>query len=275
MGNDIRASSVLNFENRVNFHDFSVKYVLSGNEIYQLHKKSHKVASGEYIIGNETTTATVIINSNEPVKGICIDISKEKINEIIDLSFSNSHNFKKFLFNQKLINNKYNTSNTYLGNALSRIGNQFDEIQSGKVILNDEIFYSIAECIVKDQKNNFKQFQSLNTVKEETNARLFSFIHDAKNFIDSNYLEKIQLEEIAKESKLSQYHFIRLFKRVFKITPYQYILHKRLQFALILLREGNSIIDVTYQTGFSNPSNFCKAFKNQFGKSPKKFYSKN
>ncbi|HEU4496866.1 MAG TPA: helix-turn-helix domain-containing protein, partial [Flavobacterium sp.] len=74
-----------------------------------------------------------------------------------------------------------------------------------------------------------------------------------------------------RESKISQYHFIRLFKSIFKISPYQYIIKKRLELAKVLLACGTGIPDASYQTGFSSPANFSKAFKSQFGTSPKNF----
>lgn len=270
-GNDIRISNVMNYENSVYFHGFSAKYVCSGNEFYLLNNKKLSVSSGEYVLGNQNTSASVIIDSTLPVKGICIDISKEKINEIIDFGFKNNKQFKKFIFEQEWIVNKYITSNTHLGYALHQLATNFENIHAGNTDFSEEIFYSIAECIVKDQEQAFKQFQNLKAVKEETNGRVFNFIHDAKNYMDTHFLENINLEDISLESKLSVYHFIRLFNTVFQITPYQYLLQKRLDFAKGRLLEGADITDITYQTGFSNPANFSKAFKNQFGKSPRNF----
>lgn len=269
IGNEIRISNVSKFDNHVKFYNFSAKYVVFGDEYYTINGKKHKVSSGEYIVGNEFIDASIIIDSPKPVTGICIDISKEKISEIIDFSFEKNEQFKKFLFEKEWVVNKYRTENTNLGYAMNQIALKIEDIINGKNFLGNEIFYTIAECIVKDQEKIFTQFKDLKAVKEETNGRLLNFIYDAKNFIDINFLENISLEEIALESKLSQYHFIRLFKKVFKITPYQYIIFKRLEHARKLLINGESIIEVAYLTGFSNPTNFSRAYKNYFGLSPK------
>lgn len=268
-GNDIRISSVSSYDGQVKFENFSAKYVVSGHETYCINNKKYVVASGEYIVGNKNTEGATLIESKKPVNGICLDVSKSVIDEIIDFRFDHYQGFKKFIFEQEWMVNKYQDYNTNLGYALKQLSHKFDAINDGDLTFNHEIFYSIAECIVKDHENLFKQFQSLKAVKEETNGRLLNFIYDAKNFIDNCFLENIDIEQIAIESKLSQYHFIRLFKTIFNITPYQYILQKRLDFARRQLLEGKSIIDVTYRTNFSNPANFSKAFKNQFGQSPK------
>lgn len=270
-GNDIRVSSVINYENEANFKSFSAKYVLSGEEFYYLNQKKYEISSGQYVVGNCYTEGSIRIAGKIPVTGICIDISKEKITEIIDFNFRENASFKKFIFEQEWMVQKYEASHTHLGYAINQIALKFDNLCAGTSCFNNEIFYSIAESIVTDQHTIFKQFQSLKSVKEETNGRLFNFVYDAKNYIDSHYLEKINLEQIALASKLSHYHFIRLFKSVFGISPYQYILRKRLAFAKTLLLEGVDIIDITYQTGFSNPANFSKAFKLHYSKSPKNF----
>lgn len=268
-GNEIRFSNVLQFNDEIRFFDFSAKYVVFGDEYYSVNGKKYKVSSGEYIVGNEFVDASISIDSNVPVSGICIDISRDKISEIIDYNFENNESFKKFLFEQEWVVNKYRVENTNLGYAINQIALKIEDIVNGKNYLSNEIFYTIAECIVKDQEMIYAQFKNLKASKDETNGRLLNFIYDSKNFIDTNFLENICLDEIAKESKLSQYHFIRLFKDVFNITPYQYIIKKRLEYSRELLKSGFSIIEVAYTVGFSGPTNFSRAYKNYFGISPK------
>lgn len=269
-GNEVRFSKVLQFENQVNFFDFSAKYVVFGDEYYTINGKQFKVSSGEYIVGNEHIDAAIVIDSNETVSGICIDISKDKISEIIDYNYENNDQFKKFLFDQEWLVNKYKVEHTHLGYAMHQIASKIEAIANGKNVLNNEIFYTVAECIVKDQELIFSQFKNLKAVKENTNGRLLNFIYDSKNFIDNNYLENISLDEIAKESKLSQYHYIRLFKKVFNTTPYQYIIQKRLEHSKNLICDGFSIMEAAYSSGFSGPANFSRAYKNYFGVPPKK-----
>lgn len=269
-GNEVRFSKVLQFENQVNFFDFSAKYVVFGDEYYTINGKQFKVSSGEYIVGNEHIDAAIVIDSNETVSGICIDISKDKISEIIDYNYENNDQFKKFLFDQEWLVNKYKVEHTHLGYAMHQIASKIEAIANGKNVLNNEIFYTVAECIVKDQELIFSQFKNLKAVKEDTNGRLLNFIYDSKNFIDNNYLENISLDEIAKESKLSQYHYIRLFKKVFNTTPYQYIIQKRLEHSKNLISDGFSIMEAAYSSGFSGPANFSRAYKNYFGVPPKK-----
>jgi AraC family transcriptional regulator len=127
------------------------------------------------------------------------------------------------LFEQEWVSQKYNNKNTSLGYALDMIANKFENLNEGNLKINKELFYSIGECVVEDQSIVFTNFSQLKAVKEETNGRLFNYVHEAKSYIDNYFLEKTNLQFIAREAKLSEYHFIRLFKTIFNTAPYQYI----------------------------------------------------
>ncbi len=270
-GNAIRLSSVLQAEQQVPFQNFSAKYVVSGNEKYCLNNRKIEVKQGEYLIGNKNTASSVLIDSITPVKGICIDIAKEIITEIIDYKYQNPYPFAAFLFEQEWMVQKFNNKNTFLGYTLLQLSNEFENLKNGNTQINKELFYTIAECIVKDQSSIFESFSCLKSVKEETNGRLFTFVCDAKNYMDAYFLEKINIENIAREAKLSEYHFIRLFKTVFNTTPYKYIVQKRLQFALELIENHYSISEVSLLIGYTDVPAFSNAFKQHFGYSPKHY----
>ena len=89
-----------------------------------------------------------------------------------------------------------------------------------------------------------------------------------KNRIDSC----ITTSELAQLCGLSQYHFIRMFKRTTGQTPHQYINRLKMEKAKELLgSENKSIIQVGFATGFDNPSHFTQVFKSIVGITPLKF----
>jgi AraC-like DNA-binding protein len=269
-GNALRLSSVTQTEQQVQFQNFSAKYVVSGNENYVLNNRKIKIKEGEYVIGNKNINSNVLIDHSEPVKGICIDIAKDIFTEIIDYQFENSIHFSRFLFDQEWVSQKYQTKYTSLGYALNQLSKKFNSLEKGSSQINKELFYVIAECVIKDQSQVFKGFSNLKAVKEETKGRLFNYVYDAKNFIDINFLESINIELIAKEAKLSEYHFIRLFKTIFNTTPHKYIIKKKLELALDLIKNKYSITDISLILGYNDTAAFSNAFKNYFGHSPNK-----
>jgi AraC-like DNA-binding protein len=270
-GNALRLSSVFQTEQPVSFQNFSAKYVVSGNENYTINNRKIAVKQGEYVIGNKNTTSSVLIDAALPAKGICIDIAKEYISEIIDYRYQNPITFSHFLFEQDWVVQKYNVNNTSLGYALHQLANEFENLNTGFSKINSELFFTIAECIVKDQSTIFQNFSRLKTIKQETTGRLFNYSYDAKNYIDEHFLERISIEQMASEAKLSEYHFIRLFKTIFNTTPYQYLIQKRLTYAKELLQQRVAIQEVAFLTSFADSASFCKAFKSAFGCTPKQF----
>lgn len=90
----------------------------------------------------------------------------------------------------------------------------------------------------------------------------------AKVFIDDNYHEDIDLEQISKQAFLSRFHFHRLFRQVYKRTPLQYITHKRLDRAKDLLSENKLVTEVCGEVGFESIGSFSILFKKECGFPP-------
>ena len=81
---------------------------------------------------------------------------------------------------------------------------------------------------------------------------------------------KLTLTCLAQEAGLSPYHFLRTFERVTGLTPHQYVLRTRLRDAAMRLSEGSArVLDVAFDCGFSDMSNFNHAFRREFGVSPR------
>jgi AraC family transcriptional regulator len=80
------------------------------------------------------------------------------------------------------------------------------------------------------------------------------------------------LNRLATASGLSLYHFLRTFDRITGVTPHQYVLRARLRDAAVrLVRESGSILDVALDCGFGDAANFTRAFRNEFGLSPRRY----
>ena len=100
-------------------------------------------------------------------------------------------------------------------------------------------------------------------------ADIYQRIVAAKVFIDENYHEPIDLEQISSRAFISRFHFHRLFTHIYKKTPHQYVTQTRLEAAKILLsREGISITDVCTRIGFESLGSFSSLFRKQNGYSP-------
>jgi AraC-like DNA-binding protein len=97
---------------------------------------------------------------------------------------------------------------------------------------------------------------------------LYERIVAAKVFIDENYHVAINLDEISQRAFLSRYHFHRLFSRVYKKTPHQYLTFKRIEKAKELLSENRQVTDVCNELGFESLGSFSVLFKKEIGFAP-------
>ncbi len=85
----------------------------------------------------------------------------------------------------------------------------------------------------------------------------------------------LSLGTLAREVGLSAYHFLRTFERLTGLTPHQYVLRARLrQAATRMVRERHGrILDIALDCGFGDVSNFNRAFRAEFGMSPRAYRS--
>jgi AraC-like DNA-binding protein len=84
--------------------------------------------------------------------------------------------------------------------------------------------------------------------------------------------EPHSLASLAKTARLSPYHFLRTFEAVVGLTPHQYVMRMRLRRAAVqLVQEKSTVLDVAFDCGFGDVSNFNRSFRAEFGVSPRAF----
>ena len=81
---------------------------------------------------------------------------------------------------------------------------------------------------------------------------------------------RLGLGALAREAGLSPYHFLRIFERLTGMTPHQYLLRSRLrEAAMQLAAESTRVLEVAFDCGFGDVSNFNRSFRAEFGVSPR------
>lgn len=90
----------------------------------------------------------------------------------------------------------------------------------------------------------------------------------ARAYLEANALFKVPLETLARESGLSKFHLLRVFKERTGLTPWQYQVNVRLNHARRLLQRGEPASQVADACGFVDQSHFTRVFRLVMGVTP-------
>ncbi|MGN9790782.1 helix-turn-helix transcriptional regulator [Streptomyces sp. OZ13] len=94
----------------------------------------------------------------------------------------------------------------------------------------------------------------------------------AKDAMDRDWAEPLDLDAIAAHAGYSRYHFVRAFKAVYGQTPGQYLSRRRVERAEEMLRTANlSVTEICTLVGFTSLGTFSARFKKQTGLSPSEY----
>lgn len=125
-----------------------------------------------------------------------------------------------------------------------------------------QLSMAVTEIITKLLMSNIK-----NT--ELSASEKYQMIKDAIEYINEHYSQDIGVDEISSHASLSKYYFIKLFRNHTGLTPYEYLLNKRIAEAKVLLRETDMPMDkIAVKTGFSEATAFSRCFRRVTGLTP-------
>lgn len=96
-------------------------------------------------------------------------------------------------------------------------------------------------------------------------------ISEVLRYINENFNNEISLDSLSEHFFVSKYHLSREFKRLVGTSVYRYIIQKRLIMAKQKMIAGLSPTDVYCNCGFGDYANFYRAFRAEYGISPKEF----
>lgn len=96
-------------------------------------------------------------------------------------------------------------------------------------------------------------------------------INEIINYINRHCTEDITLDMLASRFHFSKYYISHLFKDYVGISPYDYLIIRRLYTFNELIRKKHSIREACFMTGFNNYSNFYRLYKKHFQITPQQF----
>ena len=104
-----------------------------------------------------------------------------------------------------------------------------------------------------------------------SNKRQIEMVVGTRHYINNNFDRELNLDFLSHMCFTSKFHFLRLFKKYYGVTPKQYLTDKRIEIAKELLRKGTNVTETCFATGFESPSSFSTLFKFRVGLAPAEF----
>ncbi|WP_320008158.1 AraC family transcriptional regulator [Maridesulfovibrio sp.] len=117
----------------------------------------------------------------------------------------------------------------------------------------------ISELIMNIINSSAETDDKLRTPKNHRAVnRAIEMMHD-------NFEVPLKLDEICAEIAMSKFHFIRQFKAIKGLSPYQFFLGRRIEQAKKYLDDGKELYAVMLECGFYDLSHFNRQFKSVYG----------
>jgi len=266
-------SELNNWYTENSFRSFSLKYVVDRSIYFKVGNKQHAVNAGNFLLGCKQPHVNAYFESKQVVKSICIDICPATVAEAFTvLTAQDDHDFDNYLagyfktpyFFEAVCPVGVATFGNKLNDLVAAIADGNADQQVDK-----EWFLDLVEKIIFHEYGNYLALNGIRSARLETRKEILRRLKVAKQYMDDVFLEIEEINQVADVCNMSEFHFFRSFKQAFNITPYQYLLSKRLQLAKELIIRGDmSVTHIAAHCNFPDIFTFSKAFKRQFNTAP-------
>ncbi len=152
----------------------------------------------------------------------------------------------------------------------SELGHRLRSLFTQTAMEKSDITSAIARTAMHDV------LSAIHAPEERQATRARGLDHDplqrAICYIEENLEKRLTLSDIAQAACKSPFHFAKLFKDAFGISPFDHVIEKRLERSKVLLR--HSILPISHiaeKCGFNSPSHFSKTFRARTGRTPRQY----
>ena len=262
--------------NRIQFrkehihNEFEIFIVLKGSGIAKIKNKSYTLKAGDAYLINSGEVHSYMRDplytlDKEDVDDVplflFVQISNHCLREYfpqIRTTIFNSCNLKDYLSDDEL----KNVVNSLVASART----YFLEEPLYQLSILSNVAKVLATCYKKVPHEIISEAQK-SSLKQK-NLRVERII----SYIDANFETQIRLQDLAEQENLSPTHFSHLFTSLFGVTFQNYVNIKRMEQCIRLMpNKEKTLLEISYESGFSDPKYMNRMFIKHFGYTPKEY----
>ena len=250
----------------VHHHDFYEVYYLLGGEVeYWVDGRIIRMIPGDLLLINPLELHRPILDQASPVyERIVLWIDREYLESLSSGQIRLSSCFDTSLPTHAHLIRPAASERTALTARMSELVREFYSRDFGSDLCAYGLFLQFMVQLNRMALHTDGQ-------QEETEEQLSPLVQEALNYISGHIQEDLSLEDIAGQFYVSKYHLSHAFSREVGVSVYRYIMMRRLLMARQLLAAGESAGQVCRSCGFSDYTSFYRAFKSEYGISPRAF----
>ncbi|BDD10369.1 hypothetical protein FUAX_28010 [Fulvitalea axinellae] len=237
--------------------------------------RKHLIGSGEFLLVNPDQRITLEIDNPTVTETFNIHINTDflhgNVRSLIssddELLNEKTNDVQAPLFHNQLYpkpDNLRKLSDFLIGNfdGQTSVTSNFSETLS-----------AVIDSVYSSHRHIAKKIEKLPATKAYVRREVYRRLAIATDYIRSNYSAKLNLDKISMEAGLSKFHFLRLFKNYFGLTPAKFLNAIRMEKASEMLRSSDiPVAEVATLVGFDSVNSFIKSFnRHSQGISPNAF----
>lgn len=269
----IRKYSIKDLTSSLHRHDYlQFNYIFQGKGKHIINNNEFDIIKGDIFAIPPYLPHFISAEENSNIEIFEVEFAPEFINQ----NFENIENTKSFfdfayiepfLVSESQVKPRLNLAGKVqieVENVLHEMLKEYSEKKPGYMLLAKSLLLKLLVLVGREFTSDLENSESSSVYEWHREA-----IFNAIRYINENYAEDLNVEDVAKRFMLSQSYFRYLFKSINAMTFTEYLTGLRISKAMELLKTtGKRVMDICHEVGFNNVNHFNRLFGQKTGISP-------